>query len=147
MQAAQILGVTPSTIETYRNASKGSQISAAILARLECNVLGRIVRFAQAAGHELSNRGEQVTDVYTIDFQALHEPHVPLGVPAPTALALLDDRGGVAPRSRAVAILIHSRMRKARSEMSEANRSSAAAFKRRAKAVHPMTDHLSEIER
>ena len=55
VQAAQILGVATSTIETYSKASKGSQ----------------------AAGYELSNRGEQVTDVYTIDFQALHEPHVP----------------------------------------------------------------------
>jgi hypothetical protein len=52
-QAAEIAGVAPSTIATYRKACKGRQVSAAILGRLEAHVLDRIGRFAQAVGYEL----------------------------------------------------------------------------------------------
>ncbi|HEV7246212.1 MAG TPA: hypothetical protein VGN93_04400 [Shinella sp.] len=52
-EAAEIAGVAPSTIATYRKASKGRQVSAVILSRLEAHVLERIGRFAQAAGYEL----------------------------------------------------------------------------------------------
>ena len=52
-KAAEIAGVAPSTIATYRKASKGRQVSPAILGRLEAHVLDRIGRLAQAAGYEL----------------------------------------------------------------------------------------------
>lgn len=52
-QAAEIAGVAPSTISTYRKACKGRHVSPAILSRLEAHVLARIGRFAQAAGHQL----------------------------------------------------------------------------------------------
>lgn len=54
-QAAVIAGVAPSTIATYRKASKGRQVSPAILGRLEAHVLARIGRFAEAAGYELKS--------------------------------------------------------------------------------------------
>lgn len=52
-QAAEIAGVAPSTISTYRKACKGRQVSPAILGRLEAHALVRIGRFAEAAGYEL----------------------------------------------------------------------------------------------
>lgn len=54
-QAAEIAGVAPSTIATYRKASKGRHVSPAILSSLEAHVLKRIGRFAEAAGYELKS--------------------------------------------------------------------------------------------
>lgn len=51
--AAEIAGVAPSTIATYRKACKARRVSPVILRRLEVHVLDRIGRFAQAAGYEL----------------------------------------------------------------------------------------------
>lgn len=55
-EAAEIAGVATSTIQTYRKVSKRRHVSPAIIERLEAHVLGRIARFADAAGYVLQPR-------------------------------------------------------------------------------------------